>query len=426
METALVPFDKKLKIMHQTHILSNGLRIIHEPSRSEVLYCGYVVCAGTRHEDEKDSGMAHFIEHMTFKGTTHRKAWQITNGLERVGGDLNAYTTKQETVYYATILRQDFRRAADLLTDIVFNSTFPQHEIDKEVEVICDEIDSYKDSPSELIFDEFESLIFPNHPLGRDILGSKERLHEYRTADALLFTHRYYQPNNCVFFVYGNVDFNRIVRTLEKLTEGIGSVSTNSVPRLQQATAPIEKPREAVTLFRHHDTHQAHVLIGNRTFGGRDPRRYGLFLLNNILGGPGMNSRFNLSLREHAGLVYSVDSYLATYPDEGLWEVYFGCDVADGERCRRLINKELRRMVEKPLTQNQLNAALKQVIGQIGISDENLEQHAIGLGKSFAHYGRYQGSREVVEHLRELTPQQLQEIAAEVYDVNRLTTLVYN
>ena len=393
METALVPFDKKLKIMHQTHILSNGLRIIHEPSRSEVLYCGYVVCAGTRHEDEKDSGMAHFIEHMTFKGTTHRKAWQITNGLERVGGDLNAYTTKQETVYYATILRQDFRRAADLLTDIVFNSTFPQHEIDKEVEVICDEIDSYQDSPSELIFDEFESLIFPNHPLGRDILGSKERLHEYRTADALLFTHRYYQPDNCVFFVYGNVDFNRIVRTLEKLTEGIGSVSTNSAPRLQQATAPIEKPREAVTLFRHHDTHQAHVLIGNRTFGGRDPRSYGHFPLN---------------------------------PDEGLWEVYFGCDVADVERCRRLINKELRRMVEKPLTQNQLNAALKQVIGQIGISDENLEQHAIGLGKSFAHYGRYQSSREVVEHLHELTPQQLQEIAAEVYDVNRLTTLVYN
>ena len=164
METVFVSSDKKLKIMHQTHTLSNGLRIIHEPSRSEVLYCGYVVCAGTRHEDEKDSGMAHFIEHLTFKGTTHRKAWQITNGLERVGGDLNAYTTKQETVYYATILRQDFRRAADLLTDIVFNSTFPQHEIDKEVEVICDEIDSYKDSPSELIFDEFESLIFPNHP----------------------------------------------------------------------------------------------------------------------------------------------------------------------------------------------------------------------------------------------------------------------
>ena len=426
MEAAFAPVNKKLKIMHQTHTLSHGLRIIHEPSRSEVLYCGYVVCAGTRHEEENDSGMAHFIEHLTFKGTTHRKAWQITNGLERVGGDLNAYTTKQETVYYATILRQDFRRAADLLTDIVFNSTFPQYEIDKEVEVICDEIDSYKDSPSELIFDEFESLIFPNHPLGRDILGTKERLHEYRTADALLFTHRYYQPDNCVFFVYGNVDFNRIVRTLEKLTEGIGSAEAESVSRLQQTTATIEKPREAVTVFRHHDTHQAHVLIGSRTFGGRDPRRYGLFLLNNILGGPGMNSRFNLSLREHAGLVYSVDSYLATYPDDGLWEVYFGCDVADVERCRRLINKELRKMVEKPLTQNQLNAALKQVIGQIGISDDNLEQHAIGLGKTFAHYGRHKDSRQVVEHLRELTPQQLQEIAAEVYDVNRLTTLVYN
>ena len=413
--------------MYNTHTLSNGLRIIHENSRSEVVYCGYIVCAGTRHEAEEDAGMAHFIEHLSFKGTTHRKAWQINNGLERVGGDLNAYTTKQETVYYATILRPDFRRAADLLTDIVFNSTFPQHEIDRETEVICDEIDSYKDSPSELIFDEFESLLFPHHPLGRDILGTKERLHEYRTVDALRFTHQYYRPDNCVFFVYGNVDFNRIVRTLEHLTVDVPIFNECKAPIRQQnlLSMPLQETA-GKTIIRHHDTHQAHVLIGGRTFGGHDPRRYGLFLLNNILGGPGMNSRFNLSLREHAGLVYSVGAYLATFPDNGLWEVYFGCDSEDVNRCCRLISRELRRIIEKPLTQMQLNAALKQITGQIGIADDNFEQHAIGLGKTFAHYNKHQDSSHVIARLKELTPQQLQDTAAYIYDENRLTTLVYN
>ena len=192
-------------MQHNETTLPCGLRVIHESSDSPVLYCGYVVCAGTRHETTDDSGMAHFIEHMTFKGTQRRRASQITNGLECVGGDLNAFTTKQETVYYATVLKENFIRAVSLLTDIVFHSTYPQAEIDREVEVICDEIDSYKDSPSELIFDEFETLMYPSQPLGRDILGKAERLRQYTTADALRFARQYYRPENAIFYVYGDV-----------------------------------------------------------------------------------------------------------------------------------------------------------------------------------------------------------------------------
>lgn len=192
-------------MQHNETTLPCGLRVIHESSDSPVLYCGYVVCAGTRHETIDDSGMAHFIEHMTFKGTQRRRASQITNGLECVGGDLNAFTTKQETVYYATVLKENFIRAVSLLTDIVFHSTYPQAEIDREVEVICDEIDSYKDSPSELIFDEFETLMYPSQPLGRDILGKAERLRQYTTADALRFARQYYRPENAIFYVYGDV-----------------------------------------------------------------------------------------------------------------------------------------------------------------------------------------------------------------------------
>lgn len=340
--------------LYHAHTLPCGLRIIHEPSASPVLYCGYVVLAGTRHEDEADSGMAHFIEHLSFKGTTHRRACHIVNGLERVGGDLNAYTTKQETVYYATVLKDDFKRAADLLTDIVFHSTFPQAEIDKEVEVICDEIDSYKDSPSEIIFDEFESLMYPGQPLGRDILGNAERLRQYTTADALRFTHRYYHPQNAVFYVYGDVPFAQIVRTLERLLPptdfaAFTAPALSSIPPQPQITA-----QERIVSK---GTHQAHVLIGAPTFAGTDARRFALLLLNNMLGGPGMNSRLSLSLREKAGLVYSIDSYLNTYPDTGFWNVYFGCDAHDVGRCRRLLLRELRRFIERPLSNSQLAAA---------------------------------------------------------------------
>lgn len=408
--------------LYHAHTLPCGLRIIHEPSASPVLYCGYVVLAGTRHEDEADSGMAHFIEHLSFKGTTHRRACHIVNGLERVGGDLNAYTTKQETVYYATVLKDDFKRAADLLTDIVFHSTFPQAEIDKEVEVICDEIDSYKDSPSEIIFDEFESLMYPGQPLGRDILGNAERLRQYTTADALRFTHRYYHPQNAVFYVYGDVPFAQIVRTLERLLPptdfaAFTAPALSSIPPQPQITA-----QERIVSK---GTHQAHVLIGAPTFAGTDARRFALLLLNNMLGGPGMNSRLSLSLREKAGLVYSIDSYLNTYPDTGFWNVYFGCDAHDVGRCRRLLLRELRRFIERPLSNSQLAAAKKQLCGQVVISTDAVEGYALALGKTFAHYGTHRNVSALCSRIREITAADVQQVAAEIYADDRLTTLIY-
>ena len=403
--------------------LSCGLRVIYEHKPSAVLYCGYVVCAGTRHEDVADSGMAHFIEHVTFKGTERRRACHITNGLERVGGDLNAYTTKQETVYYATVLKKDFARAADLLTDIVFHSVYPQGEIDKEVEVICDEIDSYKDSPSELIFDEFEAMMFEGQPLGRDILGNAERLRQYTTVDALRFARNYYRPTNAVFYVYGDVPFAQVVRVLERLLPVADFVQRPAFVAPPIATPCAKNIRNERVVEK--GTHQAHVLVGGPTFAGTDSRRFALVLLNNILGGPGMNSRLNISLRERAGLVYSVDSYLNTYPDAGFWNVYFGCDVHDVKRCRKLLERELCKFIDRELTPSQLAAAKKQLCGQIGISTDAAEGYALALGKTFAHYNRHRNVPRLIEDINGVTAEDLQQTAAEVYDPQKLTTFVY-
>lgn len=400
------------------HTLPNGLRIIHEHREAPVVYCGYVVCCGTRHEDAADSGMAHFIEHMTFKGTRRRRSFHITNCLERVGGDLNASTSKQETVYTATVLRKDVARAIDLLSDMVFHSEYPQAEIDREVEVICDEIDSYLDSPAELIFDEFESMVFANHPLGRDILGQAERLRAYTTADALRFARKYYVPANCAFYVYGDVDFKQVVKCLERATADVPVVLKPELRCLPHCYTPSQREVSK-------QTHQAHVVLGAPAFGADDDRRFALLLLNNVLGGPGMNSRLNTSVREKAGLVYSIDSYLNTYPDCGFWNVYFGCDPKDVKRCMRLIARELDKIATTPMTPHQLRAAKQQLIGQIGISCDSSEGYALALGKTFAHYNVHRDVQNICREVEALTPEQLQQIAQEVYASDRITTLIY-
>ena len=313
--------------------LENGLRVVVRHHSSEVLHCGYVLCTGTRHESPEDSGMAHFIEHMTFKGTARRRSRQVNDYLERVGGELNAFTSKQETVYSATVLRKDFSRAVDVLTDIVFHSTYPQTEIDKEVEVIIDEIDSYRDSPAELIFDEFEQLVYGDAPLGRDILGNPERLRTYTQADALRFTQQHYVPQNAVFYVSGQVELRTIIRHLEKwhgcklvgdIQEG-NTLETDDEEELAQPqnTQPHIVPADPSLRRVKRGTHQAHVMMGGITFGANDSRRAALALLNNILGGPAMNSRLNMAVREKCGLVYSIDAYLNTYPDTGFWNLYW-------------------------------------------------------------------------------------------------------
>ncbi len=401
-----------------THTLPNGLRIIHYPTSSPVAYCGYAVDAGTRDEAPDEQGMAHFVEHLIFKGTTRRHAWHILNRMENVGGDLNAFTNKEETIIYSAFLCEHFLRATELLTDIVFHSTFPQHEIEKEVEVIVEEIESYEDSPSELIFDDFEELLFPNHPLGRNILGRPEQLRTYNTSDALRFTQRYYVPQNMAFFVYGNISFKKIVRTIEA---NISDLPASPLASKRQPPLPYT-PGHAIA---HRDTHQAHVMIGCRGYDAHDSRRTPLYLLNNILGGPGMNSWLNVSLREKRGLVYNVEANLNAYTDTGVFSIYFGCDTHDTDQCMSLVSKELQRLREKPLSDVRLRAAKKQIIGQIGVAGDNTENIALDMGKTFLHYGRYDSQAEVFRRINNITSRQLWEVSNELLSSDNLSTLIY-
>lgn len=425
---------------YYTETLPCGLRLVCAPSNSDVAYCGIAIDAGTRDELETESGLAHFCEHLTFKGTHRRRSWHILNRMELVGGDLNAYTGKEETIYYSAFLKEHFSRAVDLLTDIVLGSTYPQTEMIKEVEVVIDEIESYNDSPSELIFDEFENLIFNGHPLGRNILGEASRLRELRSEDVQRFADRLYTLTNMVFFVYGKIEpkivrrelvkaLNKVALSLpegntlrQKLTEETTEITATTDNDTTRTALPPYMPQEVV---RKKDTHQAHVLIGTRAYSARDPRHLSLYLLNNILGGPGMNSRLNISLREKNGLVYTVESVMTTYTDTGVWSVYFGCDPHDISRCKRLVMKELKRLADQPLSESALKAAKQQIKGQIGISYENSESVALAMGKTFLHYRQTRDKERLFQKIDALTAEDLHAVAKEMFQPENLTTLIY-
>lgn len=452
---------------YNTYTLDNGLRIIHLPSDSKVVYCGYQINAGTRNEEPGEEGLAHFCEHVTFKGTERRKAWHILNCLESVGGDLNAYTNKEGTVYYSAILKEHIARAVDLLTDIVFHSVYPQAEIDKEVEVICDEIESYNDSPAELIYDEFENIIFKGSPLGHNILGTAEQVRSFKTEDALRFTRKLYRPDNAIFFAYGDIDFKKLVKLIRKAladddsgkvaenaANSVGKLAEEKLPQISQMTQitqisgdensiTTEKSVSSVksvgpenypsvgkeiagqTIVMQKNTHQAHVMIGTRAYDVSDSRRMPLYLLNNMLGGPGMNAKLNLALREHNGLVYTVESTMVAYGDTGIWSIYFGCDEHDVKRCLRLVRKELDKFMQKPLSEAQLKAAKKQIKGQVGVACDNRENFALDFGKSFLHYGWEKNVDRLYEQVDEITAEQIQVVAQELFDKDRLTTLIF-
>ena len=419
---------------YNTYTLDNGLRIIHLPSDSKVVYCGYQINAGTRNEEPGEEGLAHFCEHVTFKGTERRKAWHILNCLESVGGDLNAYTNKEGTVYYSAILKEHIARAVDLLTDIVFHSVYPQAEIDKEVEVICDEIESYNDSPAELIYDEFENIIFKGSQLGHNILGTAEQVRSFKTEDALRFTRKLYRPDNAIFFAYGDIDFKKLVRLLKKSflseerrvkSEKFNSPEAQTQFNIQHLTFNTQHSFEGQTIVMQKNTHQAHVMIGTRAYDVNDSRRMPLYLLNNMLGGPGMNAKLNLALREHNGLVYTVESTMVAYGDTGIWSIYFGCDEHDVKRCLRLVRKELDKFMQKPLSEAQLKAAKKQIKGQVGVACDNRENFALDFGKSFLHYGWEKNVDRLYEQVDEITAEQIQAVAQELFDKDRLTTLIF-
>ena len=410
---------------YNTYTLDNGLRIIHLPSDSQVVYCGYQINAGTRNEEPGEEGLAHFCEHVTFKGTERRKAWHILNCLESVGGDLNAYTNKEGTVYYSAILKEHIARAVDLLSDIVFHSVYPQAEIDKEVEVICDEIESYNDSPAELIYDEFENILFKGSPLGHNILGTAEQVRAFKTEDALRFTRKLYRPDNAIFFAYGDIDFKKLVKLIGKALTDDESVVNLAEEKLPKNYPSVGDGIAGQTIVMQKNTHQAHVMIGTRAYDVNDDRRMPLYLLNNMLGGPGMNAKLNLALREHNGLVYTVESTMVSYGDTGTWSIYFGCDEHDVKRCLRLVRKELDKFMQKPLSDAQLKAAKKQIKGQIGVACDNRENFALDFGKSFLHYGWEKNVDRLYEQVDEITAAQIQAVAQELFDKDRLTTLIF-
>lgn len=398
-------------------VLGSGLRLVLAPSPTNTVYLGLAIDAGTRDEEECESGMAHFAEHLSFKGTGRRKSRQIITHMESVGGDLNAFTGKEETVYYCTCQREHFRRAMDILFDVVFHSRYPQEEMDKEVEVVIDEIESYNDSPSELIYDDFEAMLFQGHPLGRNILGSAERLRQYRSDDVRRYTDRLYVPERAVLFVYGNVEMKEILSRIPDVVLTGGEQKT-----VRDIPLPPYSPQERVIKK---ETHQAHIMMGARAYGGSDPKHLALFLANNILGGPGLSSRLNLALREKRGLVYTVESSLTTYTDTGVWAVYFGCDHHDANKCKNVVKRELRRLCDAPLSEMALNKAKRQIIGQISLSYDNFESVAIGMGKRMLHYNRTQTKDQLVDRLQALTASQVWEAAKEVFNPENLTILEY-
>lgn len=418
---------------YNTTTLDNGLRIIHLPSDAQVVYCGYQLAAGTRHEECGEEGLAHFVEHTTFKGTSRRNSIQIINALENVGGELNAFTTKEHTVYYAALLRDHFGRAADLLTDIVFHSTYPEAEVEKEKEVIVEEIESYNDSPAELIYDDFENRLFRRHPLGHNILGTAAHVRSFQAEDAKRFARRHYRPDHAVFFVYGDVDFKKVVQALKKHHRNVTVPTEDTTGKSPTDRLPIQvdlaeeqvATDEPHTIMIDKGTHQAHVMLGCRAYDMHHPNRTALYLLNNMLGGPGLNALLSLSLREKHGLVYTVESTMVAYSDTGIWSVYFGCDRTDVKKCLRLVRKELDKLIKSPISSRKLKIAKQQIKGQIGVATDQRENFAIDFGKAFLHDGKEKDVEQLYRQIDNVTAEQLQAVAAELFPADHMTTLIY-
>ena len=391
-----------------THTLENGLRIIHRQFPSEISYCGIALNTGSRDEFHSEYGMAHFVEHMLFKGTKKRKAHHISNRMENVGGDLNAYTTKEETFIYSTFLKEYFPRAVELLSDIIFNSSFPDVQINREREVILDEIDSYADYPSELIYDDFENLIFANHDFGHYILGDPDTLNAFDNEMIKAFINRQYQTSEMVFFSFGKTPFSKVVKLLEKHFNIQQQQSERKVRVAPTLNSPVKKTLEK-------NTTQTHVVLGWNTFSMFHPNRYVLYLLNNILGGGSLNSRLNRSLREKNGLVYNIESNISLYSDSGFYSIYFACDPKNRDKCLKLIKKEIKDIMENELTAMQLTVAKRQWKGQLGISAEINENNALSMAKNYLHHKRFIDLEEIFAQVDDITSGQIKKLAEELF-----------
>jgi len=400
----------------ETYSLPNGIKGIHRRVKSSITHCALVVNAGTRDEQRDEYGLAHFAEHAFFKGTAHRKAYQVNCRLENLGGELNAYTTKEDTTLHATVLRRDFRRAVELVADVMFRSTFPERELCKEREVIADEINSYKDSPAERIYDDFEDMIFRDSELGHNILGSKASIARFTTATIRSFVGRTYTTDQIVFSSIGNFS----AATARSVAEQYLGAFEPTTRGFQRVAPTVYKPFD-VALSRH--THQAHGIIGTRGYSIADERRLPLALMVNILGGPSANSRLNILLREKYGLSYNVEATYTPYSDTGIVGIYFSSDHDNAERCVALIREEVEALRREPITPRRLAIAKRQFVAQMAISMEANEGYMLGAGKSLLLYKDIDTLEEAYKKVMAITAEDIRAVAEE--SLGELSQLVY-
>ncbi|MEA2107749.1 MAG: pitrilysin family protein [Bacteroidota bacterium] len=403
---------------YERYTLENGIRMIHLHSDSPVGHCGLIINAGSRDEEEHEHGMAHFIEHAIFKGTQKRKAYHILSRIDDVGGEINAYTSKEDTTIHTSFLKNDYERAIELMADITFHSIFPGKEISREKEVIIEEIKSYQDDPAELIFDDFEELIFKNQPLGKNILGNPKDLRRFTKADIESFIQKNYHTNEMVLCSVGNIPFSKLIRLGNKY---FGSIPPN--PRVNQRIKFDNYTPEIKSIKKR--THQAHCIIGNIAYNTHDKKKIGMTLLDNILGGPGLNSRLNLLLREKYGYAYHVESNYTAYSDTGIFAVYFGTDKENLEKSIKLVKKEFARLRENKLGVMQLKKAKRQLFGQIAINADNNANLLLAIGKSYLLFNKVDQLDDIRRKIEAITVEDIQEIANEVLNESKLSMLIY-
>ena len=406
------------QIPFKTGILKNGLRWIHQDVRSPTGHIGLIIQAGSRDESPEEEGLAHFIEHLLFKGTKKRKAFHIISRIEDVGGELNAYTGKEETTLYASFLREHYERSMELIFDIVQNATFPDREIPKEKEVILDEIDSYRDSPSELIFDEFDSLLYPDHPLGRNILGSEKSVKSFSKEQVINFVKRNYTPERAVLSSVGGINHSEFERLADRhASNWKGKMDIHS------RTTPFVSKSEIKHVKK--EIHQSHIIIGGEGISIHDKDYTAIVLLNNLLGGPSMNSRLNLNIRERHGIAYQIESFINSYNDSGIWGIYAGTDLETIDRCHRLIIKELTLLRDKKLGVLQFSKAKTQLLGQMALAQESNVNMMTSLGKSLLVYNRVDTFKEIVTKVDALKISQIQELAQQIFSSHEMSELRY-
>lgn len=400
------------------HTLNNGIRLVHHSIPGLVAHCGIIINTGSRDETDHEHGIAHFIEHMLFKGTKKRKPYHILSRLEDVGGELNAYTTKEETAVHASFLKEDYERAIEIISDITFNSIFSEKEIEKEKDVVIEEINSYLDNPAELIFDDFEEMIFASQPIGRTILGTPESVKSISSKKLFDFISDNYDTQQMVFCSVGNIPDEKILKLFKKHFSAIPENKRKS--KVDEAW--FYKP---ATITKKMDTFQNHCIMGNTAYDLKDERRMGMFLLNNILGGQGLNSRLNLSLREKNGLAYNVESNYNPYYDTGVFSIYFGTDSHNLEKSISIAMSELNKLRRSMLGTVQLSKAKNQIKGYLARGYENHESLMLSLGKSLLVFNRIDTIEEIYDKIDKVTSPQLIEIAKDIFETSKLSTLIY-